>query len=207
VPFRGNIIERRRAILDLCGGTGAWSAPFRSLGYETYVVDVDGFHDPDFCMSVQTFLQKIRQDSIYLPPVDIVLAAPPCTHFTNASARLWPEYDRKGLTRQSIDTVLTCLNIIDLLAPRAWALENPRGRLRYFIGLPSWNFQPFLYGDPWSKETHIWGTARKPTMTSRVQVLPMLARLGGKSAKVKTERSRTPPGFARAFAAENRRTW
>ena len=26
-------------ILDLCGGTGAWSAPYRDAGYEVIVVD------------------------------------------------------------------------------------------------------------------------------------------------------------------------
>lgn len=202
-------MERRRTVLDLCGGTGSWSAPWRDRGYEVYVVDPDPFLGADFQMTVQEFRQKLMSQEIYLPPVDVLLAAPPCTHFTNASARLWAEYDRQGLTEQSLSTVRTCMDLIERLAPRVWALENPPGRLgRYLLQTHAWSFQPFEYGDPWSKKTWIWGTATKPAPTQIVKPLKISpgARLGGRTAKVKTERSRTPPGFARAFAVMNSRT-
>lgn len=196
-------IYRRRAVLDLCGGTGAWSAPWREYGYEVYIVDPN--HPADFRMTVQEF--ALRRP--FLPPLDVILAAPPCTHFSNASSRFWAEYDRRGDTEHSLSTVRTCLELIERLAPRLWALENPRGRLGALIKLkPAWKIQPYLYGDPWSKETYIWGNARRPEPTEIVTPLPISpgARLGGATFKVKTERSRTPPGFARAFAAVNKRT-
>lgn len=203
------IVDRRRTVLDLCGGTGAWSSPWRTLGYEVYVVDNDPNHEPEFCMSVQNFSRLLQAGDIYLPPVDVVLAAPPCTHFSNASAGFWTVYDQQGVTEQSLSTVRTCLELVDRLAPRVWALENPRGRLATLINKrPAWSFQPYFYGDPWKKTTFIWGNARRPPPTKMVTPMPISpnARLGGKSAKVKTLRSRTPHGFAVAFAAVNKRT-
>jgi hypothetical protein len=203
------IVERRNAVLDLCGGTGSWSKPWKVFGYEVYVVDPDPLLEPTFCMTVQEFRWKLLQGIIYLPPVDVILAAPPCTHFTNASAANWSIYDRGGLTELSLDTVHTCMELIERLAPRVWALENPRGRLANLWGRkPAWSFQPYFYGDPWKKETWIWGNAKRPEPTCMVTPLRISpqARLGGKSAKVKTERSRTPRGFASAFAAVNKRT-
>jgi hypothetical protein len=211
VPIRKGqwIVDRRRTVLDLCGGTGSWSAPWRQHGYEVYVVDPDPILEPTFCMTVHEFRWKLLAGIIYLPPVDIILAAPPCTHFTNASAGLWAKYDQQGLTDVSMGIVYTCLELVDRLAPRLWALENPRGRLAALLGRrPSWHFQPYFYGDPWKKETLIWGNAKRPDPTNVVKPLKISpnARLGGKSAKVKTERSRTPHGFASAFAAVNART-
>jgi hypothetical protein len=62
--------ERKGAgliILDLCGGTGAWSKPYADAGYDVRLVTL-----PE---------QDVRT---YQPPSDVhgVLAAPPCTMFS-----------------------------------------------------------------------------------------------------------------------------
>jgi hypothetical protein len=204
---RWGVIPPRKTILDLCGGTGAWSDPYRQYGYEVYVVDPDINYRPQFLMTVQEFLAHVQGGTVYLPRLEGILAAPPCTHFTLASSRLWKTYDRDGRYAASLDIVDACDKIIDILSPRWWALENPPGRLSHVLGRPAWFFQPFEYGDPWSKETWIWGTATKPPPTNIVRPVAISPnqRLGGSSAKVKTERSRTPRGFAEAFAAINRR--
>ena len=58
-----------RVILDLCGGCGAWSRPYREAGYDVRLVTLP-VHD------VRT----------YVPPPDVwgVLAAPPCEEFSTA---------------------------------------------------------------------------------------------------------------------------
>lgn len=200
------IIPRRRAILDLCGGTGSWSQPFRDLGFEVYVVDSDPTLRPDIWLSVQQLIGHLRAGTVHLPPVYGILAAPPCTHFTIAGSRYWDRYDADGLTDQSLNTVAACKMLIQMLRPKWWALENPPGRLRDYLGPPAWTFQPYEYGDPWKKRTCIWGTARKPEPTNVVEPVPIspILRLGGSSPKVKTERSKTPQGFAVAFAAVNK---
>lgn len=198
-------IPRRRAILDLCGGTGSWSQPYREMGYEVYVVDKDPVLRPQFWFSVEQFILHLRRGTVFLPPILGILAAPPCTHFTVASSRFWPRYDEDGRTEESLNTVRACLTLIEMLQPKWWALENPPGRLGDTLGRPAWSFQPYEYGDPWQKKTLIWGTADKPPPTNVVSPVPISPnlRLGGSSSKVKTERSRTPQGFARAFAAVN----
>jgi hypothetical protein len=202
------IVPRRNAILDLCAGTGSWSRPYLDLGYEVYTVDVDAMLNPTFLMTVQEFLKRVQNGDIYLPPLEGILCAPPCTHFSFASTRNWRTYDKDGRTEQSLSNVAACLSLVQHLGPRWWALENPRGRLASMMNMqPAWKFQPWEYGHPYSKETWIWGTARRPEPTRIVNPLPRQDRRGGSSPKVKTERSRTPRGFAVAFAAMNSRSF
>jgi hypothetical protein len=125
--------------------------------------------------------------------------------FTNASSRLWPRYDEDERTSSALKTVKACLAIIDILKPKWWALENPPGRLQKFIGPCAWTFVACDYGDPWLKKTCIWGTAQKPEPTDVVDPakINFLGRVGGASESTKRQRSVTPAGFAKAFAARN----
>jgi len=199
-------IPRRKAILDLCGGTGSWSAPYDDMGYEVYVVDVDPILRPQFFLSVGQFLSHLKGGTVFLPPLAGILAAPPCTVFSRASSRFWKHYDDTGQTKEAVQVAKDCLEIIELLRPRWWALENPPGRLAEFLGPPAWSFQPWEYGDNYTKQTHIWGTARRPEAScEQPGILDRRhSRLGGSGRKVKTLRSMTPPGFARAFANRNK---
>jgi hypothetical protein len=66
--------------------------------------------------------------------------------------------DLKG----AMDTVYHCLRIIwecqqDGQRLRFWALENPKARLRWFLGIPALTFNPFDFGDAYRKPTDIWG--------------------------------------------------
>lgn len=131
-----------RIILDLCGGTGSWSAPYRQAGY-----DVRGVTLPD---------QDVRD---FEPPPSVhgILAAPPCTEFAVSGARWWKVKPPDQLA-QALLVVQACLRIIYSTQWVWWALENPVGRLAHFIGPYDYSFQPYEYGDPWLKKTCIWGT-------------------------------------------------
>jgi len=99
-----------------------------------------------------------------------ILAAPPCTMFSivrnDATAKL-PRDLRKGMK-----TVNACLEIIHecLYEPfrvsqnsvQFWALENPRGYLRRFLGICTLAFDPYEYGDPYTKRTFLWGMFNHP---------------------------------------------
>ena len=63
-----------KIILDLCGGTGAWSRNYKDAGYDVRLVTLPE-HD-------------VR---LYQPPDNVygILAAPPCTHFAVSGARWW----------------------------------------------------------------------------------------------------------------------
>lgn len=180
-----------RIILDLCGGTGAWSEPYRQAGYDVRLITLPE-HD------VMT----------YVPPgrVHGVLAAPPCTEFAVSGARWWknkPEW----LLAQAREVVDACMKIIVDTGPVWWALENPVGRLRQFIGKPSWSFQPWEYGDNQFKRTLIWGTARRPNPTvtkkpPRTNENQRVWRMAPSPERA-VLRSVTPAGFARAFFEAN----
>jgi hypothetical protein len=86
-------------------------------------------------------------------------------------------------------------------------LENPVGRLnklRPQLGNP-WYFQPWHYGDAYTKKTGLWGNFNKDLVKQEVTPDPnsWIMKLGGKSEKTKELRSMTPLGFAEAFFKAN----
>ena len=176
-------------ILDLCGGTGAWSQPYTDAGYDVYSVDLKSDLD------VQLF------ESGRAGHVHGILAAPPCTAFAVSGARWWAQKGPDAL-KEGLAVVDACLRIITVCEPQWWALENPVGRLRYYLGVPVMYFNPNDYGDPYTKKTALWGKFNPPELH---QVEPtegskMHTRYGGGSGD---QRSVTPPGFAQAFFEAN----
>lgn len=202
----------RRIILDLCGGTGAWSRPYAEAGYDVRIVTL-----PE---------QDVRT---YIPPMKVhgILAAPPCTVFSLAARVKRSESEIAA----GLSIVQRCIEIVDLVQPRWWALENPRGRLVRYLGPPAYTFEPCWYGDPWRKPTSLWGDftipprrnevrprwgmrhgpARKDRpVGSQLPCHPELNKVRGKIPGLKALdaaraewRSITPPGFARAFFESN----
>ena len=43
-----------------------------------------------------------------------------------------------------------------------WALENPNGMLKYFLGKPAFQFNPYDFGDQYQKNTNLWGWFNEP---------------------------------------------
>jgi hypothetical protein len=208
-----------RIILDLCGGTGAWSEPYRAAGYDVRLVTL-----PEI---------DVRQ---YDPPAsDVygVLAAPPGTEFASSGARWWAGKD-PGKLAEALEIVAACLRIIDHTRPWFWALENPVGRLSRHIGPPRYSWHPWEVGDPWWKRTCMWGNHNEPRRLAGAAEPPpfhdqrwrrsqlnalskreigrlvvegllppdWIHKLGPSPARA-TLRSITPPGFARAFYEAN----
>ena len=197
--------------MDLCGGTGSWSRPYADVGYDVRVITL-----PDY--DVRT----------YAPPNEVygILAAPPCTEFSVLNCVAAP---RERDEEAGMEIVNACLRIIRKCNPQWWALENPRGHLRKYLGQPRLTFQPWWYGDPWTKATDIWGEFNIPERVYErwedVPKLPLYTRKGRdkpnfaflhKSAwkdipqlsfhKPSTDaelRAMTPPGFAYAFFRAN----
>ena len=197
--------DSHKIILDLCGGTGAWSKPYKDAGYDVRIVTL-----PD-------------QDVLtYEPPAGVygILAAPPCTEFSLA----------KGARPRNLEVgmavVAACMRIIWHCrlngSLKFWAIENPRGLLRQFLGKPAMTFEQWQYGSISIKPTDLWGYFKAPAAT--VQQKPQkleqqhkyqhrhgvlmsnptcpqeYADLGLDRAAI---RAITPQGFARAFFQAN----
>lgn len=204
--------NKDKIILDLCGGTGSWSRPYKEAGYDVRIITL-----PD------------NDVLTYQPPDNVygILAAPPCTEFSVLNAIAAP---RERKPEEGMLIVNACLKIIHKCNPTFWALENPVGYLRQYIGSPAFTLQPWWYGDAWTKKTDIWGRFNTPQRLYNdwddVPKLPIYVRLNRQKpsiaylhksaqklipqlqwATVKTDadlRAITPPGFAKAFFKANR---
>lgn len=209
-------IVRRKIILDLCGGTGSWSRPYKDAGYDVRIIttpkyDVTKWRDyPDL-------VELVESGKVYG-----VLAAPPCTMFSMARTVAKTPRDMKS----ALKVVNACLDIIaecqyDNGRLAFWALENPKARLRWFLGKPLHTFQPMDYGDPHSKKTDIWGYFNADLKKNPVELnekqrkqshlnsreLPQLPDgyvCPPDMNKRAAQRSITPEGFANAFFKANR---
>lgn len=187
-----------KTILSLCDYSGEWPRPYEQNGYRVVLLDVKFSRWHDIRMVTTEALMDMYS------PIYGILAAPPCHDFTNASARLWPNKDRDGRTLRSLHLVDACMRIIHVIKPHFWALENPPGRLRRWLGEPTYTFQPYWFGDPWSKKTHLWGEFNPPEKTNVVEPTDdWFNKLGGDNERTKEIRSLTPPGFAQAFYEAN----
>ncbi len=183
-----------RIILSLCDFTGNWAKFYRDAGYDVRLVDLE--HGQD--VRLLNFPGRVHG----------VLAAPPCTVFANSGAR-WKRNKEQMLEGLSI--VDACLRIVAATSPVWWALENPVGKLKHYLGPPAMMFNPCDYGDPYTKKTCLWGNFAPPVpdsmfVTSRC-VFPSdgskMHKLGPGKDRQRL-RSTTPLGFARAFFEVNK---
>lgn len=144
-----------KIILDLCGGTGSWSKPYKDAGYDVRVISYPKYDIRD-----------------YYPPKDVygILAAPPCTMFSiarNDKTAKEPRNFRRGmgLVYGCLRTIWECRYQTFRRTENGlkfWALENPQGYLIDFLGKPYHTFHPFEYGDPYTKKTCLWGNFNLP---------------------------------------------
>jgi hypothetical protein len=183
------MMAEEKIILDLCGGTGAWSKPYQENGYDVRIIDILQGRD------VRSFHKLLEE-------VHGILAAPICTDFAGSGARWWKEKGEKPLL-DSLSIVDACFRIIVVHNPVWWVLENPVGRLSKYLGKPRMYFNPCDYGDPYTKKTCLWGDFNVP------KKCPVLPTEGSKIHKMPPSESRqalrsiTPPGFAYAFYEAN----
>lgn len=185
------MLNSDKVILDLCGGTGSWSAPYKAAGYDVRVITLPG-------SDVRLF--EYPNTRIYG-----VLAAPVCTHLSGCGAKYWKAKGDAAIL-EALAVADACSRIVLFTNPVFWCLENPVGRLYRWYGPPIMRFNPCDYGDPYTKKTCLWGKFNAPEF-NRVEPTDgskMWRKYGGKSERTKMLRSITPAGFAQAFFESNR---
>jgi hypothetical protein len=211
-------VSGTKIILDLCGGTGSWSKPYRDAGYDVRNITLDKGFDVRKWKTYAEIMCAIDGDH---ETAYGILAAPPCTMFSLARTRAKTERN----FRQGMECVRACMEIIWYArsrplyrkdgALRFWALENPVGFLRQFLGKPAMTFNPCDFGDPYTKKTDLWGyfnePKKKPVVLTETQKadcainnrkLPSISDFTG--SKQSAKRAITPAGFAKAFFEANR---
>ena len=189
-----------RTVISLFDHSGEWSKPYREVGYDVIQIDIKHGQDIRWAYHIDKEIQGI-------------LMAPPCTAFASSGAQWWKKKDEDGQTLAGIALVDAALRFVAIYNPVWWVLENPVGRLRRWLGPPTHMFNPCDYGDPYTKKTLLWGKFNIPKKNPVEPIMYemkngkrgswMWANLGGKSERTKELRSKTPPGFARAFFEAN----
>lgn len=190
IRLSGKMNNSDKVILDLCGGTGAWSKPYKDAGYDVRSIDINNGMD--------VRLYNLPKENIYG-----ILSAPPCTYFCRMRMCRGRPSDEQFM--QGLSIVDACLRVTIMSNPIFWALENPVGYLKLWIGEPKLKFNPCDYGDPWTKKTWIWGNFNLPIRNPIEPIGPYIHRKKGKRGVCKNDKSNatTPQGFARAFFEAN----
>jgi len=197
-----------KIVLDLCGGTGSWSKPYKEAGYDVRLVTLPGY-------DVLT----------YEPPENVygILAAPPCTEFSLARNGCIKKRNFTAgmeIVRRVMEIIWQCRLNGGL---RFWAIENPTGYLRQFLGRPCFTFEQWQFGEKIVKKTDLWGYFNSPVPIIKKRPPDIMIRNpNGKTNSrfysipkcpseyihLKLNRSAlraiTPPGFAKAFFIVNR---
>lgn len=219
-----------KIILDLCGGTGAWSRPYKEEGYNVKVWTLPHY-------DVRRWREYETMNDVLDMNVYGILAAPPCTMFSFARTNAKTPrnlYEGMECVRACLDIVWTSMETIGPTKSKKpftckfWALENPYfGLLKNFLGKPAFIFDPWEFGDGYQKRTALWGNFNEPkknpvTMSAKAKAKAKtnsyLHTIGTKFDMLKskdihpesfgefdcqTRRSITPQGFARAFFEAN----
>jgi hypothetical protein len=213
-----------KVILDLCGGTGAWSEPYRKAGYLVHNVTLPEWdvreHIFDAEMGTLEFQSQINEKlvlRVHLNAIHGILAAPPCTEFSLAKTTKPRDFEK------GIDVVAGCMRIIwgcrALGQLEWWALENPRGFLRQFMGNPAYSFKQWWFGGNRTKPTDLWGYFTKPRRTVMSEPIFLqktnngVRKRDGKKLEHRNaawyanatpaQRAITPAGFSKAFFKAN----
>jgi hypothetical protein len=214
-----------KIILEPCGGSGSWGNPYVEAGYDVRIITLPEydvtkvyFQDTYMVFVDQKDIAAYKNIVIEYSKIYGILAAPPCTQFSRARTTA----NTKRNLEEGMLAVRACMEIIWKVQERAtddrglpllkfWALENPMGSLRRFLGRPEFNFNPCDFGDPWTKQTDLWGWFNKPTKKPCVINENQKSLLKDNNRKMprlengvyRDRRAITPPGFAQAFFKAN----
>lgn len=139
-------------IISVCDHSGAWSRPYLPGARVARVDPKHGSVDQGgrgltvtgrtgskvrlmadggegWPVTVGELVRMIREGEVQMPRVDGLLLAPPCTDFAVSGNQWWAAKDADGRTSESVQIVHDCLDLVELLQPRFWVLENPAGRI------------------------------------------------------------------------------
>ena len=219
---KNNPENARKVIISIYDRTGIISQPWADAGYSVRRFDIRPKEEGGTAEDLTDFhiwMGEIEDMIAEGYEITGILAQPPCTSFTNSGRSHWPKHDepgyidpKTGLTwlertygqkaAEHFDTpteyAQTLVAVVKLIVaqanPRFYLMENPVGRIDELHGLPepTLKFNPDDYGDPYLKNTKLWGEFNPD--------LPQ-ARVYGEETEILKKRGIDAPG------GEGSRTW
>ena len=144
-------------VLDLFSGFGGWSEAFLTLGHEVMRIEnnpllKDVPHTNLMCVKeFRDWIIEQQERGYALARPDLILASPPCLEFSNAYNAPRARALRGNLDHKpNMELVEVTLEIIQLLCPKYFIVENVNGSQKYFepyFGKPKQKIGPYvLYG-------------------------------------------------------------
>jgi hypothetical protein len=147
----------QKICVDLCSGLGGFSQAFVD-DPNWFVVRIDITRKLGVNIIADVKNLPLKEN---LCP-DVLLMSPPCERFSLANYR-WPQI---GI-RNAMEIVGACLEAVAYLKPLYWLLENPKGRLRWFMEIrPIATVNLGDYGYRTIKPTDLWGNLPLPLVGS-----------------------------------------
>ena len=159
-----NIISRkgvkRLKVLDLFSGLGGFSEAFLLNHDEVLRIENNPLLSEvrNTTMMDVLKLRDILRDGLdqgelnpYFANIDLIVASPPCYDFSLAFSAPQAIASRRGEFEEyspDMELVEATLEIIEMLKPRFWVIENVRGSIRHFekLGLiPQQKFQAYVF--------------------------------------------------------------
>lgn len=131
-----------KTILHLCADTGSDTKVWYENGYNVIRIG-----------------KNIGVEN-YTPTGEVygIIANPVCTEFSTARTNGKARNPEAGMF-----LVKECQRIIKQANPHFWVIENPaKGVLKNSLGTPTYEYEPWWYGSPWTKRTALWGKFNIP---------------------------------------------
>lgn len=126
-------------VLDLFSGLGGFSEAFLRAGDEVVRVENNPLLSEvpntsiEDVIDVRNRLQQYQADGIPMRKIDCVLASPPCLEFSLAYSAPRSVAQRNNEDFEpSLELLQVVIDIIQIIQPRYWVIENVVGSARYF---------------------------------------------------------------------------
>lgn len=164
-------------------GLDSWGVPFRDHGHQVITLDFNPAFGADLTMDIrefakdpQRYLDEVAIKKGWIQPgehwlVEIYCLGPDCKGLSVAAlGKNWRLSKDAGYimktdsARNSVELVVIGLDLVPVLKPKFWILENPRAILRkigYRTGVGKFErvgVTYCAYGMPYQKPTDVWGT-------------------------------------------------
>ena len=185
----------RLNVLIACEESQTSCLAFRQLGHNAFSCDLQpcsGGH-PEWHIQGDA-IRQLAGDW------DLIIAHPPCTYLSAAAARyMWAGHklneERYIKAIKARDFFMQFYNC----PARHLAIENPRSLRVINLPFATQVIQPYMFGDPWTKETYLW--LKDLPLLRPTKIVPAYKSYTYYT-KGSKQRSKTFPGLAAAWAAQ-----
>ena len=157
-------------VLEIFAGTRSIGKAFEKRGHNVLSIDWDTTL-PDIDIYADILTLDPEYIKAIFPDINVIWASPDCTTYSVAAISKHRE-NKNGLLLPKTEYAEYCdrvniylHNLIMVLDPNYWFIENPRGAMRkmYFMqGLPRYTVTYCQYGDNRMKPTDIWTNHPNP---------------------------------------------